>query len=429
MKKQILHSAKKAILAFVLLSQLALTALAQPEYSFTNPVHVSGTYLGVGSVYRFNNVKPGTDALVTVKSVIGGITLYSLDETWTGFGEAFQPFINVPPNSNGYVEFEFRFINPGNGNPKVQQEIPITCIDVDGLNFDNGSGTIYEQDAIELKTGYYDFSVSSPLMMVNPDVVGADTWLKGNNMSGQFIDGIDTSNRQVMFTVVNSNLHTIRIKIGARNTSATSSDVRYRSVYFKKFAYPDAFLAANSLLSFTASKQATDVLLNWSLDARNNASRIIVEKSNDSREWAPLTAVSPASGVAYNGEIKFEFADRNGLKPQNYYRLKIQHSDGQYSYSNIAAIRGENTGNTMKVYPTLVNDDATIQITSANKTQSMLRIIDQSGRTVSTQKIELNTGENHVQLNGVVSKMPSGQYTAQVIINGESQNARFIKSR
>jgi hypothetical protein len=429
MKKQILHSAKKAILAFVLLFQLTLTALAQPEYSFTNPEHVSGTYLGVGSVYRFYNVKPGSDALVTVKSVSGGITLYSLDETWTGFGEAFQPFINVPPGSNGYVEFEFKFVNPGNTNPKNQQEVPITCIDVDGLNFNNGSGTIYEQDAIELKTGYYDFSVSSPLMMVNPDVVGADTWLKGNNMSGQYIDGIDTSERQVMFTVVNSNIHTIRMKIGARNTSATNSDVRYRSVYFKKFAYPDAFLASSSLKSFTASKQATNVLLNWSLDARNNVNRVVVEKSNNSREWAPLTSVLPASGLTYNGEIKFEYADRNALNPQNYYRLKIQHSDGQYSYSNIAAIRGENAGTTMKVYPSLVSNDATIQITSNNKTQSMLRIIDQSGRTVNTQKIELNTGENHVQLNGMINNIPSGQYTAQVIINGEQQNARFIKSR
>ncbi len=109
---------RKTICCFVFCLFL-LRVSALPDYSFRNPILESGNSLSVGAVYLFRNVKTGVDARVTIVSFTGGISLYSLDETWTGFHEAFQPFINVPSRANGYVEFEIKFYDAGTRNLKV----------------------------------------------------------------------------------------------------------------------------------------------------------------------------------------------------------------------------------------------------------------------------------------------------------------------
>jgi hypothetical protein len=64
--------------------------MAQPDYSFSNAVLESGKDLSIGSIYRFANAKPGVDALVKVEKMTGGVKFSAIDESWTGFNEAFQ---------------------------------------------------------------------------------------------------------------------------------------------------------------------------------------------------------------------------------------------------------------------------------------------------------------------------------------------------
>lgn len=136
----------------------SLTATAQPDYEFKNAVHESGTALQPGAVYKFADVKGGVDARITVMGFTGGVTLNAIDENWTGFDEAFQPFIHVAPNANGYVEFKVDFYQKNTMNLKVQSNIPVTCIDVDGVEYDDG--TLYERDIIQFLPGYYDWMIT-----------------------------------------------------------------------------------------------------------------------------------------------------------------------------------------------------------------------------------------------------------------------------
>ncbi len=48
---------------------------AQPDYVFTGGVLESGTDLQIGAVYRFKEVKPGIDGLITIMDMTGGMTL------------------------------------------------------------------------------------------------------------------------------------------------------------------------------------------------------------------------------------------------------------------------------------------------------------------------------------------------------------------
>src|SRR5688572_9374876 len=90
-------------LVTVLFLLLSLTGYAQPDYVFRNGTLISGTDRQEGAKYRFRNIKPGTDGIITITE-IEKITLDNIDGG-SGFDEAFQPIINVPRRTNGYAEF------------------------------------------------------------------------------------------------------------------------------------------------------------------------------------------------------------------------------------------------------------------------------------------------------------------------------------
>jgi hypothetical protein len=68
-------------------------------------------------------------------------------------------------------------------------------------------------------------------------------WVDGVNKTGIDYPGIDTTAKQVMFTVVNFSTSTLVVRTGADNTSGGTSQQRLRSLYFQKFSYPSSVLS------------------------------------------------------------------------------------------------------------------------------------------------------------------------------------------
>lgn len=145
MKKNFtLQFSLRSILIMLLFSSF-LKASAQPDYYFTKNVLESGTDLNEGAVYRFFDVKPGFDALVTIVD-LNKITLNELDGA-SGFDEAFQPYIYCPGKTKGYVEFRIDFVIAGTNTLSKMLEVPMTAIDIDGYEFPDEK--LYEFDEFE----------------------------------------------------------------------------------------------------------------------------------------------------------------------------------------------------------------------------------------------------------------------------------------
>lgn len=227
------HIIAAAAVVFLLI-MTELTANAQGRYEFRNGTRISGTDRKVGALYRFPNVRTNTDALVNITAITGGVTLTKLDGTSSGFDEALQPEITIPAHSSGYVEFTITFVTAGTSTPAIQTEVPITPIDVDGeLN------KVYEFDEIFLSSsGYVDYNLMGNALQLN---FLSTNLVQGINTAGITYNGIDTSAKQVMFSVVNANVSSIILRAGANNPSGQSQD-RLRSIYFQKFYYPNSTL-------------------------------------------------------------------------------------------------------------------------------------------------------------------------------------------
>jgi hypothetical protein len=403
----------------VCLSFSFIFCAAQPDYTFKNCSLISGTDLQPGAVYSFPDVRSGVDARITIISETGGVTLSSIDEPWTGFDEAFQPFIHVDPMSDGYIEFQIDFVTAGTATLLTQSKVPVTCIDIDGV--DMGDGYIYERDQIKLQGGYYIFD----FLGMNIQVTNQSGWIQAENTSGWSYPGIDTTAKDVMYTVVNRNVSSVMVRIGARNTSATKAQVRYRSVYFKEFYY-GAFepLASRSLIHFSGNARQNTIELKGLLSEGDGYDKIILEKGRTSTTFEYMAELSVTS--AESAKYSFTYTDTNPYDGNNYYRVKLINSaTGRVELSRVLMVKTSDITNGLGLMNTLVQkSNPVLAVKADNNYEALLQVSDMAGRVYVSKNIRLNAGINNLQ--NITGNMPIG-YGILVLQSGaEKISAKIL---
>lgn len=243
------YTSRMLVIAMLLISELGYS---QPEYSFSGGSLISGTALQVGARYRYNNVRPGIDAILEITAKSPGIGLTELDGS-SGYPATIQPTITANAWTNGYVEMTITFKVGGTNTDMQQPELAVTAFDVDGvINHDGQGNNLHEFDQFNLGGGYANYNtVASQLSVAGPD---GSNWWTGTNVTGIDYPGRDTSAQQVMFSVINVNVTVARIRVGINNQTANSAS-RLRAVYFKKFIYNNALLAFNTIPRVTRDKK------------------------------------------------------------------------------------------------------------------------------------------------------------------------------
>lgn len=162
------------------------------------------------------------------------------------------------------------------------------------------------------------------------------------------------------------------------------------------------FVVPVTLISFNAAKENSNVLLSWQTAQEVNSSYFAVEKSYDGQTFYRVGTVNAAGNSS--SILNYSYTDINASRYGGmvYYRLKMVDLDGASVYSevkvlNFAAITKTFVNN---VAPTVVLPSQTIKIDmAAHKAQQLqLQIIDAIGRTLSTQKVNLQQGFNRLYI-------------------------------
>lgn len=406
-----------AIFLYFFLLLASFSSFAQPDYNFSNGSKIAGVDRQVNAQYRFTNVKTGVDAIVTITALTNGVTLNSVDGS-SGFAEAFQPAILVPAMTTGYAEFVIDFVAAGTSTPAVMLEVPVTCIDVDGRI---SSGLpIYEFDMIRRSTGMYtDFDMLGGELTVNFD----PTWVTGTNAAAVDYPGVDTLAKQAMFSSVSANISSLTIRVGAINLTNTSQQ-RLRSVYFKKFTYANSFLPKAELISFRGIEKNERVELQWELEANNQLSTVTVEKASGEQGFTSIAAFWISNEIKTPG---FRFTDPEAVSGNSVYRLKLTSMDGRITYSNQLAFRKEiAAGKGFKIYPSIVQSSATLQLQAASASSARFELVDYTGRVLQRQHIQLQSGQNNIQLSNL-NAVSSGNYLAVVKVGTQTFTQKLIK--
>lgn len=407
-----------ALVAELLFLLLTISVKAQPEFDFSNSSLVSGTQRTKGAVYRFTQVRPGVDAMVTIADLTNGVTLNSIDGS-SGFARAFQPVIQVPAYTNGYAEFSISFVIANTILPSIQLEVPLTPIDVDGQT--SASGKIFEYDQVENLLGlgqFLDFNMLGGELSLNL----GQNWLTGTNTAGIDYPGVDTMAKQAMFTVVAASVGAITIRVGADNQTNASAQ-RLRSVYFKRFSYANSYLAAPALSRFTGVEKDKKVALKWNMSSENSITKVIVEKGNTATSFKAIGEVWMNNEA---GKTTFNYTDATGINAVAYYRLKMVQADGNVQYSNILTFRTAEAGaQQFKVYPSVVNNSVSVNLRSGKTGAATFQVVDYSGRIVNQQHITVQEGNNNVVVAGL-EKIIAGNYVVLVKTNDDQAFAQKI---
>ncbi|MFM9908680.1 MAG: T9SS type A sorting domain-containing protein [Chitinophagaceae bacterium] len=396
---------KVTFLTFSLLAFFSIEGFSQPDYDFTKGSLFAGKDREIGAQYRYTDVKPGVDAIVTITDISAGVRVADIDAN-SGYKEALQPTLDIDPGTNGFLEMQIDFVKGGSFSSMVQLEIPVTCIDVDG-----SKGLTYEFDQITWgASAYMDYDMIGAELSIN----SSPGWMSCKNISGIDYPGRDTSAKQVMFTVVNAKMSSILIRVGADNSTNSSSTTRLRSIYFKKFIYNNSFLPLSNLVSFSGNRNNNqEVVLNGKLRNEHDYITVSIEKSNNGSSFSSIGIVNVTKSSL------LQFTDNSKNSASAYYRLKMTDKNGKVGYSSVLFVKAVQLNSKLSVFPSIVNDNTNISFSVAKTTTAKISLYDQSGRLMTKKDITAQAGTTTVALTGL-SQFSTGQYF--VVVSSEGRN-------
>ena len=412
-------SVKKRTLLFLILI-ISLNTLVEGQsspsgesnnfnLSFTAiPTLISGTGYSVGAKYKFANVANNVNAIVTIVSATGGATVSVLDDNTLTRPEAFSPAINVPAHSYGLVEFKIQYVKD-NGNPKQIDTLSVTAMDIDG------NSTVHEVDVLDLGVGGKVSYLSNTLEIA---VTQSGSEFTGTNVGGVEYNGVDTSAKQVMFSVKNSQVTNFIYKAGANNASGVPV-TRQKGIYFKGFNYLAAAPLPVKYFSFTGNAVNKTVLLNWVTSQEINSNRFEIERSFNGKDFS-LTGIA-LDGFENGTKKEYAFKDNSPLlenKEIVYYRLKQFDNDGKFAYSTILIIRMK-VGSKLdiQVSPNPFSEKLIVRFTGTENTTANIRIVNLTGQLLIIKKAIVSKGYNNIQIEGL-QNLSAGTYLATIVVDG-----------
>lgn len=171
-----------------------------------------------------------------------------------------------------------------------------------------------------------------------------------------------------------------------------------------------------SLLEFNALKSSSQVELKWTTTAEINLHSFEIEKSTDGVQWNTLSTIISRGDATVQTEYK-EF-DKTPSYGYNYYRLKLNDIDGNFSYSSIRSIYMDLIEQ-VKCYPNPANDILNITLpSSVNK--STISIFTETGNLVGYYSV-LGT---HISI--PTAGMAKGKYIIKISNNEKTMSNLVI---
>ncbi len=165
--------------------------------------------------------------------------------------------------------------------------------------------------------------------------------------------------------------------------------------------------------------------LTWSSLQEQNTSYFEIQKSYDGVNFDHLSDL-PAKGSS-DVVVNYSFDDIKANAGINYYRLKLMDRDGQYQYSNIAAVNVNIKGiHVTGIYPAPFTDRINVTVSSEAKTQATLSLFDNAGKLLGTQQHMVNKGINNLVMLDL-DKLAKGFYTIRIQVGDEVTVKKLIK--
>lgn len=143
-----------------------------------------------------------------------------------------------------------------------------------------------------------------------------------------------------------------------------------------------------SLTSFIGKNMEKFIQLEWKTASELNNDYFTVERSIDGRNFEQLAEVTGRGTTTET--VAYAFKDEQPASATNYYRLRQVDYDGTESFSNIITVNFKNTSSDLKLYPTLVQAEVNLDLTSYKDENVVITILNTTGKIVFSKVVNSN---------------------------------------
>jgi hypothetical protein len=166
------------------------------------------------------------------------------------------------------------------------------------------------------------------------------------------------------------------------------------------------------LLSFDAEPQQDNVLCKWTTASETNNELFEVQKSYDGVEFKTIGTVRGFGLGTSTTNRSYKFVDEEKCSAIRYYRLKQNDFDGKSALSDVVAVNCKNTDETLTLYPNPAASSITYQYFQNNDEQLEVRILDVTGRVITSEIVTSLRGFNTTTTS--IDELAAGVYYLQI---------------
>ncbi len=178
------------------------------------------------------------------------------------------------------------------------------------------------------------------------------------------------------------------------------------------------------LLSFTATKEGNQNLLQWTTANEVNSSYFTVEKSGDGVNFADFGSVIARGNSVVS--TAYSFTDDQPKSGMNYYRLRLVDKDGKFVYSEVRSINMA-ISFLASIYPNPVQNSLNLSFNSDKAMTVEVEVVDNEGKAVAVQQVAVAAGASMQSIN--TASLSNGEYYVRLVTADGESELTFVKER
>ncbi len=209
---------------------------------------------------------------------------------------------------------------------------------------------------------------------------------------------------------------------GTRGSSGTIAIKN--SILYQDWAIASASVAS---IDLTAKLKTDTVSVSWHIQSESGIEKFIVERSSDGINFTEVGEMK----ASFDSKVTdYTYDDVSFTNAELYYRLKQVSHDDTYIYSKVAKVEIQNTSIGMRinsVAPNPFSNQIQLSLLSESNQKSSLYLIGSDGKTKYQKEIQLESGENSIQLENLEA-LEAGTYILVVEGIKERLSRKVIKN-
>jgi len=179
-----------------------------------------------------------------------------------------------------------------------------------------------------------------------------------------------------------------------------------------------ASFSNTSITSFFTINEANRVVLKWTTS--NELSNQVFDIERSDNYGRTYTRIGSLTGKGISDAVNgYGIFDEQPLTGVAYYRLVQKNTKGNISFTDIKTVDRSNIPvSYFTIYPNPVHGILNVKIKATNSERTAVEIFDMAGRSMVTQPVLLNAGEQNLQID--MSNLQKGSYIFKLKLGGKT---------